>query len=1021
MVCPYYPHYPRRYGFVVLVTLGAVCASSLKAYAQETPPPSTATADTVKKAAVAAPPPRQPYFNLQSALAVTQWDAQTRGPLIVVDPQSVQPWTPKRNPYEDNEDWQPPVPLPPKETGTYPAGEVAAHFGRKVVRLGSCAVMAPTEMVLLNPNPGPPDPYAGMRREQKLTMLQATLTASQWQALTSAQGLGLGDMDKDQRPLFLSYLPDPIKLRKATMMGGGGYRFEGTSMDSAITLSDTQRAGVRLRLNRQMQLTMSGTMGGRASRMNVSVSGRKNGESVLYMTSGNEWGKPDAFGVRVVDTVPNKLKASQIDFDAPGLTVLVSVSNAKTIGDLIKRIREATGAELYADGRIAKLPVWVRAGDGDNAGNVRAGELLKGLCWCVTGAVRRIEAKRESRALPTGGGVAFVLTDDIDGVGARKARLAEWYQNGSYASQRIIEQMNERIRKKSPLNYVQFAENDPLAPSADLQKRIEESWKKGRTRYEGVPLPLRDLPAAQQAQVRETANQYASQEWTQRQNIKLDMERVNATVQGKLTMVIPGVGETEDQNVAYNALQSMLPPPDYTDYVSPNTPKPTTDPIALTAKVASGSVLYVAPRTPEEAASAVTTAKRRGVRNLWLPAPEGAKDETGAALVAAAVAAGAKAGVGVWPVLRALSVPGPANAEGGIGDEAMTTPTPAAKPEVAATTEPDPEDIRDRNILGETQTDYVRRITVNNLEPFPGYTRRFIGQRDFLRPDVTATLQAARERALNASRLPGIAGVVFSDTAAAGYTDATASGNTGDGGLTEFGYTPELRLAYLRKEGYDPVDLGGGNSYLGGVQLNLPFFPDVNASYIEMPGGGYGPDPKSGTPLKRWAKLRYDLNASLLADLYKAVRAEAPALPLLIRERGGGSYWASWEQGDKLPLYVNQYTEGVAQPSVFQSAKSAAKTALLNVSFNPVPFTYPGQPVDLVKPDSPQAFSRNISTYQGYMKGSWSGIVFDLTAVAVPKALGLFEAGIAPPGTPVAAPVRKAPPPGAAAVRAGKP
>jgi len=78
------------------------------------------------------------------------------------------------------------------------------------------------------------------------------------------------------------------------------------------------------------------------------------------------------------------------------------------VGDLVRRVAKAANAEVYADPRLARLPVFVQ---GDEA--ARAGDVLQALCWAVTGAFRKV------------GPAAYVLTNDVAGLGTRKAALAD--------------------------------------------------------------------------------------------------------------------------------------------------------------------------------------------------------------------------------------------------------------------------------------------------------------------------------------------------------------------------------------------------------------------------------------------------------------------------------------------------------------------------------------------------------------------------------------------------------------------
>jgi hypothetical protein len=105
---------------------------------------------------------------LDKALSLIDWNAAApRGPLLVLDPQNVR----RRQ---------------AASTRQFPFARVAAHFGRKVVPVGSLSVLAPTTMVVLNTRPPVPRALAGMGRTDKLRLLLASLRPDQWSRLAAS-------------------------------------------------------------------------------------------------------------------------------------------------------------------------------------------------------------------------------------------------------------------------------------------------------------------------------------------------------------------------------------------------------------------------------------------------------------------------------------------------------------------------------------------------------------------------------------------------------------------------------------------------------------------------------------------------------------------------------------------------------------------------------------------------------------------------------------------------------------------
>jgi hypothetical protein len=212
---------------------------------------------------------------------------------------------------------------------------------------------------------------------------------------------------------------------------------------------------------------------------------------------------------------------------------------------------------------------------------------------------------------------------------------------------------------------------------------------------------------------------------------------------------------------------------------------------------------------------------------------------------------------------------------------------------------------------------------------------------------------------------PGLAGLVLRDTAAPGYANPGDANDFVMWGMADFGYTPEMRLAFLRQEGVDPVDLPV-NSYVGNVDLNLPFFGDggLGPRHIEV-DGQWVQDRSFVTPAQKWNALRYAANARLLAELFTGLKSSRPDLPLLIRDRTSAGFspsgwYASWDKPDALPRRPSfEYREGTTPPTTLQVARSQSKSVLLTVTHviaeGPPP---PGSPEPEVKPDSPQALAR---------------------------------------------------------------
>jgi hypothetical protein len=582
----------------------------------------------------AAPVP-QPIQTLEKALEVISWDYARRGPLLVVNPANTPPWTPKREPGDHWTPYTPPKPLPPPPTaGGYKLSDVAAYFGRKVVRLDGLSVLAPTEMVVFNTNPAKPDLFAGVQRGEKQRMFHASLSAAQWRLLGSEQGIGMGDLTPPQRALFLSLLPDPFRLQKVKAMGGGGWSMEGDPQKNLVTLSPEQRAGVRLRVNRAVSMALPSADDSNRF-YGAGVGSRPDGTEFFTLLNRDYYQRPDAYGVTIRQEVPSRLKPGHLAFDAPALQASVPLGgDVKTIGDLVARVAKVVNAEIYADVRLAKLPVWTRGAE-----SAPAGDILKALCHAVTGAFRKV-------------GPAFVLTDDLAGLGTRRAQLSEWFQDAQLQESQQREELDKQIRKQQPLQYVDFAPGDPLAPGREMMARIEQQWNTWEGRYQGQDLPVAALTSVQQERVRESVaswNAQRAEHSPNRPGIRSD--RVRLTVRMRTSYLVPGVGTVDDEGFGWDSLSSMLPPP---TGPPPGQPVPSTDPVKLPPSMATRALCVAAdPAHPGHLADAAREARRRGLNQLWVDI--GAGDAEGQRLLAAAIAAAkTESDLPVFGVVRLL-------------------------------------------------------------------------------------------------------------------------------------------------------------------------------------------------------------------------------------------------------------------------------------------------------------------------------------------------------------------------------
>ncbi|MBC8104896.1 MAG: hypothetical protein H7Z41_20165 [Cytophagales bacterium] len=819
-----------------------------------------------------------PAVSLEQVLKAARWNPDRQGPLLVVDPART-----GLAPGQDK------VPAGERERASLRA--LARHFDRKLVPLGSLTVLAPTLMVEIGPPAGPPVPIGAMDRLDGLRYLLAALRPDQWRAITSDGGLPVAALTPAQTQ-WLDYVAPTTAPGPAAPPGTGRSR----------GITDAERKNARLRLTRELQGGLNsleepegGGYGFSAGKLYpgtlakpVDFLGSDDDESDQRTEALRKARKPVYRTVRSSAVKPGDLDLSLNGPNAQVLSRAVSLAadpGGLTLGDLIRRVAKTTGWEFYADSRVASLPVLALYAPRQET--VRAGDLLRGLCWTVTGTLRRVG--------PWEGPPAYVLTDDQEGIGTRIARIVEWERAAELLAGSSEETANAAIKASGAGDLLRYASDDPYAPTSDLAGEVLRRFKNHPPGEDGLVDASR-LPTALQDFVKEMAERYAGDP-SEPRRLRTDRVRIEPTL--SFALLLPGGGKLRTDSIYISEdtiFTALLPGGDPPRPLSPAAAEPAAGgeggsqrklPTAKTAP--RPLVMAASAATVDEARSLVREARRYGFGQLWVQSPPTA---AGRETLAAAISEGKSASptVLVWAVTSLCK-------------SSETAPVSDSRAAVALN--------RDRNILGETSSEYARRRTaapggeddriiegIRNLIAPPG---------DVLRTDMPAFAAVRIRAALDLAAVPGLGGLALTDTAAPGYVpfrplEDSAPGwwyAFGDSG--DFGYTPEMRLDFLRKEGYDPLDLSvSGMQYLSNGGASLPFFPDQGVLGDRVPGY------YDRHPIGRWDAYRSGHNRRFLAALYARLRKQSSTLPLVMMERSGsatneGKFWASWDAADKLP------------------------------------------------------------------------------------------------------------------------
>lgn len=834
----------------------------------------------------------------------------------------------------------------PKETLMPPKGSeaalVAATFDRVTQEFGDVKAIAPPTMTLLNTDPGTPNPYDGMPPADALKMLLGTLTDAQWKALTGSEGLGFSGLTTDlQRQLYQALFPgESLTLHPQHDSGSGGP--QDWAHLPKLTHADLMQATLRLGQRVMVGIPIIG----KSEWMNSPPEAAGGKPEYEIYGGDNDRSKDTLYGVKVRQDAPNILKASDLDFAEKRWEQPVKLEGVKTVGDLIVRIGLTTQTELYADRRLEKRTVLWIAPLSRPAPTARAKDLLKALALCVAGAYRKV-------------GSAYVLTNDVLGVGTRRSILSRFAQAADIARHAALMEAGD--------TFIQAHGGVDDLPILDGQRSFSEAQKKAaqdsRSPYrdfgQGMQLevPLGQLTPEQQ----DTAHRFIEQ-W---QVSHADRSGQGGeppdevTLQGKLLLMaqpmfqlqsptLPGTVSLESYFSSWDLFRpseklaqemrqkQLIPPPKAEPPPAASSPKPTPPTLAsLLAPIPLRAVI-ARPRTAKDVDALIDSMKAVGMNQLWLDVfSEGkshlTKDkgqEDAPDILTEALARTKGTGITVLPALDLLRWAGDA-----------------------------PEEARDLTQLGETSAQagaYRQRSeAILNQGRSAEEADKQPAPKDLsvspVSPAVRQTLTALVRRL---AATPGVTALVLRETVSSGY-DRPAESHYGAQG-DPLGYTPLLRLAFLRKNHVDPLDLEP-ETYEGqmNANLSLPEFEDWQTL---------------GSVAEDWNVFRAGADLDLLQSLLSAAQQGAGhRVPFLIKQRRPswrGTWYSLWDDPRaKLPELSEELAFGGSD---------------LNTNY--AAFAHTQSRTNLYELERWSAQSKDglVSALQ-QMKPGWNGIVLDFT------------------------------------------
>jgi hypothetical protein len=815
------------------------------------------------------------------------------------------------------------APLTPDES----VRQIAVTYGQIVQDFGDVTAVAPPTMTVLNTDPGDPDPYDGLPPTDALKLLAGSLSDAQWALLTGTQGLGYDDLtDARQQGLFRAQFLGGLVIQQvldnsATPLPG-------------ITLTADDLRVVRLRLCQQVSIMLP-VIGQPQS---YSGMGIEPDDGKPHYISGfiDNTDADTVYGVQLRAVVPNTPKPSDLSEDS--LNAAIPLAGIKTVGDLIGRIGVTAHLELYADPRYASRLV-ILAGPM----SARAGDLLQALALCVRGTYRHV-------------GPAYVLTDDLMGLGTRQMILSRFAQQADEARAGAMEDAGDHLYARGGLMALPAA--DPGLSVTPAEMAQDPNAANAPPGFQmAVEIPFAQMTTTQQALARKELQQFQQQESASPNNPTWQVS-LNGTImlqaQPMLQLLTPAVpcpvslnlntfgGQLFQPSAKLAAqIQAQQDAKQQARWQAQEAQKPKTTLSPAPPKTASPLLprraVLAHPRTAQEVVALVASMRRLGLNQLWLDVfSEGKSHLDGKPdILTEALAKTRGTGIVVVPTLNVLT---------------WNTDAPKAAQDLTVLGENSAQaaDAENRYSAivsqGKTPDQADAQPPTATLSVWPAA------------PTVVATLTALVQRL---AATPGVGVIALQGTTTDSYNHDPDQNYGGSG--TDLGYTLSLRLTYLRRTHVDPIDLSIGVSDPVGQMASVPDFEsEMGADAQQAMQSVNG----------QWNAVRAAADVSLMRQLLAAAQAGAGHLmPLLVRQRGvsgfNGDWWGLWASPNA-PL-----------PSLTTKAQQAG---FMNPSNNGyATFAHSQCPSDIYHISLWGASSSaNFSSAVSQMTPGWDGFVLDL-------------------------------------------
>jgi hypothetical protein len=707
---------------------------------------------------------------------------------------------------------------------------VADDFGLMMQSFGNVRAIAPSTMILIDPNPKSPDIYANIGSYQAFPFLAASLSDTQWDALLSNTGLAVSDLNTPwQQEMFDQLISGNGKLLIHPRFEPGDMGGNGETDES----SELQLSHIRLAGKVSYGIPVDGNPN--STYIGLTIPTDDNAERPYDVVHDPQLNTSQIHGLQVTAVVANTSKKCDLDYDSRQCHADVSLSSVTSIDDLLAAVDRATLQEIYCDPRLAAEHLILYG-----ANHAEAGDLLQSLALCVTGTYRAV-------------GPAYVLTDDL--VGAATCRL-KW----SEVDQESTESIQKPLLQAQNYNYVHHSLDELSSYGASDWFSSDQVKTLGPFgTFQSLRLPFASLTPAQQTAVTQIIGHenemFPDFQLTSTGKISvspaLDLQLLLPTVDQPISLLgeghldIPFVFKIPDNQ---HRIDWYRPPPLSAD----NSAAIRT--MWKTLQKAPSIAVLVHPRSLAGVDADIAAMQALGIKNMWLDVFSDGQSKLSAThqLLSEALTRTVGTPIQVYPVL----------------DLFFWGKTP-------------PDDAIDTNVLGQSSEDASEHWHQRAAELTSGQPMQDSYGDGAVVPDFTgvavavsnATVQQTLQSAVaEATSQPEVAGVVLRGTTAPGYTSYDPRRDTNE---FDLGYTLENRLAFLRAKHADPLDI----------------FPNSNAQQSEILTVPpiFRDNPDNDTLTAAWIKYKAGTNVTFMASLYKIAQSaphDLASLPVLIEQRG---------------------------------------------------------------------------------------------------------------------------------------